>query len=98
MGVVKLVRRLVFTIVAIALFTLVSIQFAHIVNENVAMARSLSSVQQDIDTLRERRRQEEREIRKLNDPEGAVPEIHERLHLTRSNEALIYLKPGATPP
>ncbi|MFN2450637.1 MAG: hypothetical protein ABR508_12765 [Candidatus Baltobacteraceae bacterium] len=95
----KLVRRLIFLIVAIAVFTLVSLQFAHIVNENIAMARSLSSVQQDISQLRERRRQEERQIRRLNDPQGAIPEIHDRLRLTRPNEALIYLKRGpARPP
>ena len=90
----RLARRLTVTVVAIAVFTFVSLQFAHIFNENVAMARSLSSVQQDIAQLRDRRRQEEREIRRLSDPEGAVPEIHDRLRLTRANEALIYLKPA----
>jgi cell division protein FtsB len=97
MGVVKTIRRTVVIVVAVVVFTLVSIQFAHIVNENLAMARSLSSTQSDVTSLRERRRTQEREIRRLMDPEGAVPEIHERLHLTRPNEAVIYVKNPAPP-
>ena len=94
----KLIRRLILVLAAIAVFTLVSLQFAHIVNENVAMAGSLSAVQQDIVQLRERRREEERQIRRLSDPEGAIPEIHDRLRMTRPDEALIYLKPAPPRP
>jgi cell division protein FtsB len=94
-GIVRLFSRLVFGAVAVVVFTLVSIQFARIVNENIAMARSLSSVRQDVAALREHKRQEERELRRLLDPEGAVPEIHDRLHLVRPNEAIIYVKPAA---
>lgn len=94
----KLIRRLIYTVVAVAVLTLVSLQFAHIFNENIAMARSLSSVQDDVTLLRERRRQQERAIRRLSDPEGAVPEIHERLRLTRPDEALIYVKPAPPRP
>ncbi|HET7815891.1 MAG TPA: hypothetical protein VFL13_16125 [Candidatus Baltobacteraceae bacterium] len=93
-----LLRRLVLVVAAIAVFTLVSLQFAHIVDENIAMANSLSSVQQDISALKLRRRAEEREIRRLNDPEGAIPEIHDRLRLTRPDEALIYVKPAPSHP
>src|SRR5579884_891194 len=95
-AIVRLFSRLVVGAVAVVVFTLVSIQFARIVNENIAMARSLSSVEQDVATLREHRRLEERELRRLLDPEGAVPEIHDRLHLVRQNEAIIYVK-GAHP-
>jgi cell division protein FtsB len=96
-GIVRLFSRLIFGLVAVVVFTLVSIQFARIVNENIAMARSLSSVRQDIATLREHRRREERELRRLLDPEGAVPDIHDRLHMVRSNEAIIYIKPAPAP-
>ncbi len=71
---------------------LVSIQFARIVNENVAMAHSLSSAQKDIFALRRQKRSEERQIRRLMDPQGAIPEIHDRLHLVRPNETIIYVK------
>jgi len=73
--------------------TLVSIQFAHVVSENVAMARSLSAVQKDLSVLARRRHSEQREIRRLMDPQGAVPEIHDRLHLVGPNETIIYVKP-----
>ncbi|HET9097006.1 MAG TPA: hypothetical protein VFN37_10115 [Candidatus Baltobacteraceae bacterium] len=94
-GIIRLFSRLVFGAVAVVVFTLVSIQFARIVNENIAMARSLSSIQQDVATMRERKRVEERELRRLLDPQGAVPEIHDRLHLVRPNEAIIYVKPAS---
>lgn len=93
-GILRLFSRLIFGAVAVVVFTLVSIQFARIVNENIAMARSLSAVQQDVAVLREHKRQEERELRRLADPEGAIPEIHDRLHLVRPNEAIIYIKPS----
>jgi len=93
-GIVRFFSRLIFGLVAVVVFTLVSIQFARIVNENIAMARSLSSVEDDVQALREHRRREERELRRLMDPEGAVPEIHDRLHMVRSNEAIIYIKPA----
>lgn len=93
-GILRLFSRLIFGLVAVVVFTLVSIQFARIVNENIAMARSLSAVEQDVATLREHRREEQRELRRLLDPEGAVPEIHDRLHLVRPNEAIIYVKPA----
>lgn len=91
-GIVRLFSRLIFGLVAVVVFTLVSIQFARIVNENIAMARSLSSVQEDVAALRDHKRREERELRRLMDPEGAVPEIHDRLHLVRPNEAIIYVR------
>jgi hypothetical protein len=91
-GVLRFFSRLIFGLVAVVVFTLVSIQFARIVNENVAMAGSLSAVQQDIDALRRHKREEERELHRLFDPQGAVPEIHDRLHLVRSNEAIIYIR------
>ena len=91
-GVVRVFSRLIFGLVSVVVFTLVSIQFARIVNENIAMARSLSAVRQDVQSLRDHRRQEERELRRLMDPEGAVPEIHDKLRLVRPNEAIIYIK------
>ncbi len=96
-GILRLFSRLVFGAVAVVVFTLVSIQFARIVNENIAMAHSLSSVEQDVATLREHRRADERELRRLLDPQGAVPEIHDRLRLVRPNEAIIYVKPARRP-
>lgn len=74
-------------------FTFISLQFAHIINENIAMASSLSSVQDEIAQLRVRRRHQELEIRRLNDIDGTVPEIHDRLRLVGPDEELIFVKP-----
>lgn len=74
-------------------FTFVSLQFAHVINENIAMASSLSSVQDEIAQLRAHRHHQELQIRRLNDLEGAVPEIHDRLRLVRPDEELIFVKP-----
>lgn len=96
-GVLHFFSRLVFGLVAVVVFTLVSIQFARIVHENIAMADSLDSVQQDVSELRQHKHDEERELRRLLDPQGAIPAIHERLHLVRSNEAIIYVKQPHAP-
>ncbi len=74
--------------------TLIAVQFAKIIARNVAMVRSLHQIQADEKTLRLRRRQLELELDRLSEPAGSVPEIHDRLHLTTSHEAIIYLKQG----
>lgn len=87
-----LLSRLALAGFSIIVFTLVAIQFAHIINDNVAMAHSLHDVRADVQSLRDRKREQEHELRRLADPAGAIPEIHDRLHLVRANEAIIYLK------
>ena len=77
---------------SLIVFALVGIQFAHIIDRNLGMGQSLHDVQSDVDTLRARKFAQERELRRLSDPEGSVPEIHDRLHLVGKNETIIYLK------
>lgn len=91
--VLRFFSRIAVTAMVLVILAMISIQFARIVNENVAMARSLSTAQHDIAALQQRRRSEQREIRRLMDPRGAVPEIHDRLHLVAPNETIIYVKP-----
>ena len=91
--VLRFFSRIAVTAMVLVILAMISIQFARIVNENVAMARSLSTAQRDIAALQQRRRSEQREIRRLMDPRGAVPEIHDRLHLVAPNETIIYVKP-----
>ncbi|MGZ3509693.1 MAG: hypothetical protein ACXWNK_04430 [Vulcanimicrobiaceae bacterium] len=92
---VRLFSRLAVIALAAVVMTLVSIQFARIINENVAMARSLSDVQHDVANLRLHKVEQEHEMRRLSDPQGSVPEIHDRLHLVGPDEAIIYVKPGS---
>ncbi len=77
--------------------TLTVVQFTKIIARNVAMVRSLHQIQADEKALRLRKRQQERELNRLSDPMGSIPEIHDRLHLTTSHEAIIYLKQARPP-
>nr|MDQ2664205.1 hypothetical protein [Candidatus Eremiobacteraeota bacterium] len=72
-------------------------QYGRIVNENVALSHSLSAVRKDVRSLQDRKRQDQDEIRRLRDPSGAIPDIHDRLHLVRPNEVLIYVRPAPHP-
>jgi len=76
---------------------IVGVQYARIVHRNVALAHSLRAVNDDIANLRAQREERLKTIRRLEDPQGAIPEIHDRLHLVGPNESIIYLKPGAKP-
>jgi cell division protein FtsB len=81
------------TALALLVATLVIIQFARAIGENVAAERELGAIRTDIVTLKARRADQLRELRRLRDPQGAVPEIHDRLRLVRPNEALIFVSP-----
>ncbi len=74
---------------------LAGVDYARIIGRNVALARQLDAVQRDVVVLDARRTEQEREIRRLSDPQGAIPEIHDRLHLVGDHEAIIYIKKRA---
>ncbi|HZZ00506.1 MAG TPA: hypothetical protein VFE36_13130 [Candidatus Baltobacteraceae bacterium] len=80
--------------IGVLVILLVGVQFARAIDQNVAMARELSSVHTDIDALKLRREHQLRELHRLEDPEGAVPEIHDRLRLVRPNETIIFVSPA----
>jgi len=90
----RLAGRITASAVALLVFTLIGVQFARVIDENVAMASQLSTVNADISALQARRQRELRELQRLRDPEGAVPEIHDRLRLVRPNEAIIFVSPA----
>ncbi|HEY2476693.1 MAG TPA: hypothetical protein VGI19_18075 [Candidatus Cybelea sp.] len=89
--------RAVTAAVVLLVAALVLVQFARAIGENVAAARQLSSLQTDISALERQRDKQKQEILRLREPEGAVPEIHERLRLVRPNEALVFLSPAPAP-
>lgn len=78
-------------------FTLVAIQFARVIDQNVALASALNTTQTDITALQERRAWQLRQLRRLDSPEGAVPEIHDRLRLVGPNEAIVFVSPLPSP-
>jgi hypothetical protein len=90
--------RLTAAAIALLIVTLVGIQFARAIGEDLSAARELSSIRSDITALRVRRDDQQRELQRLRDPEGAVPEIHDRLRLVRPNEALIFVSPQPPAP
>jgi cell division protein FtsB len=96
---VRLAGRIVAVGVALLVVALVAVQFARAIGENVSAAHQLSSLRADIAALQKQRDEQQRELRRLRDPQGAIPEIHDRLRLVRPNEALIFVspEPAATP-
>lgn len=78
--------------VACTVLALIAVQYARIVERNVAYAHAVGDVQHDVDALERKRQSQVREIKRLSDPQGAVPEIHDRLRLVGDREAIIYLK------
>lgn len=86
-------------VVGVALIVLsgITVQYAHVIGRNVALAHQLRDTERDVITLKARHAQQQREIRRLSDPAGAIPEIHDRLHLVGDKEAIIYLKHGRPP-
>ncbi len=88
----RVVGRVVIVAIVATLVTVFGLQYVRIIDRNLAMAQQLATAQSDITALEAKRVQQDREIRRLSDPVGAIPEIHDRLHLVRDHEAIIYLK------
>jgi len=88
----RLLGRICVVCVAGAFITVVALQYARILGKNIALAHELGGVSDDIRMLQTKRILQQREIRRLSDPAGAIPEIHDRLHLVTDREAIIYLK------
>ncbi len=91
-GAVRLAGRVTVLLVCLVVITLVAIQFARVIGENIAMAHQLSQVQDDVSALRRQEIRQQLLVRRLSDPRGAIPAIHERLRLVAPNETLIYTK------
>lgn len=94
----RLAGRITAAALSLLVVTLVVIQFARAIGENLAAAHELSSLRSDIAALQRRRDEQQREMRRLRDPQGAIPEIHDRLRLVRPNEALIFVSPQPAVP
>ena len=86
--------RVVAAVAVLAFATIVALQYARIVHRNIVLAHALWTVQADIARLDAERSRQDSTIKRLEDPRGAIPEIHDRLHLTMPNEAIIYLRPA----
>jgi hypothetical protein len=96
---IRFAGRMTAVAIALLVVALVAVQFARAIGENLAAAHELSSIRTDISALEKRRDDQRRELIRLRDPQGAIPEIHDRLRLVRPNEAIIFVspQPAATP-
>jgi cell division protein FtsB len=83
--------------VAVLVFALVAIQTGRVIEQNLTLKHELSATQSDISRLQARRAWQVQQLRRLQDPEGAVPEIHDRLRLVGPNEAIVFIKPTSSP-
>jgi cell division protein FtsB len=96
--ILRLAGRITATGLALLIVTLVAIQFARAIGENLAASHELSSIRIDISALERRRSEQQQELRRLRDPQGVIPEIHDRLRLVRPNETLIFISPQPAAP
>ncbi len=87
----RLLSRIAVVALVGAFITVVGLQYARIIGKNIGMADQLAAAQNDIRMLQAKRAEQDQRIRRLSDPAGAIPEIHDKLHLVRDHEALIYL-------
>jgi hypothetical protein len=71
---------------------LIAVQYVRIVERNVAYIQQIHDVNADVSALEQKRDVQLRQIQRLSDPRGSIPEIHDRLHMVGPHEEIIYLK------
>jgi hypothetical protein len=86
------IARLGVTAIGGTFAILIVVQYGRIVERNVDYMQQVHQVQADVTTLEAKRDKQLRQIRRLSDPAGSIPEIHDRLHLVGDHEEIIYLK------
>jgi cell division protein FtsB len=70
----------------------VAVRFTGVVAENFAFERELAASHADIAALQARLIEQRRTIDRLNDPHGALPEIHDKLRFVGEREEIIYVR------
>ncbi len=77
---------------------LVLVQYCQVIQRNVELSHELAKTDRQIAALQALKVHQIGEIRRLSDPQGAIPEIHDRLKLVGKNEAIIYVQGGIPSP
>jgi cell division protein FtsB len=93
--------RLAVTAFGIGTLALIGVQFEGILAKNVAVAADLRASRAQIASLVAKEAVQRRTIARLANPQGAVPEIHDKLRLVGPNEEIIYIRgqaPGSQTP
>jgi cell division protein FtsB len=87
-----LAGRVALTAVALAVLSLVLLQFGRVAARDWAVSRELAAERAEVLALRARERRQQETIHRLSNPRGAIPEIHEKLELVGPHEELIFLR------
>ncbi len=90
--IILLTGRLALAALVLGVLAVVAIQFEGIVAKNVAVASEVRASRTEIARLEAREVQQRRTIARLRTPLGALPEIHDKLHLVGPNEEIIFLR------
>lgn len=85
--------RLFAAAAAFAVLAFAAPQFERIVARNLQVSAQLRAARADVASLEAKARGQQRTIARLLDPNGSIPEIHDRLRLVGPKEELIYLQP-----
>ncbi|MBD5657293.1 MAG: hypothetical protein IAI50_19250 [Candidatus Eremiobacteraeota bacterium] len=71
---------------------IVGMQFEGIVVRDLTLAHDLAASRADNETIRATPSAQRETIRRLGDPRGAIPEIHEKLRLVGPHEEIFYVR------
>lgn len=96
-AVLRRLARVVCVLLAGTFVVLVAVQYARIVQRNLAYMQQVRDVEREVAALQVKRDDQMRQIGRLSDPHGSIPEIHDRLHLVGDHEAIIYLRRHGDP-
>jgi hypothetical protein len=91
-SILRLAGRIAMLAIVSCVLALVSIQFEGICAKNVAMAREVGASRAEIAALERREREQQRTLRRLATPDGAIPEIHAKLNLVGPHEEIFYVR------
>jgi cell division protein FtsB len=88
----RLLGRVAIVAIAGAFVFVVGLQYVRIIGKNAGLAAQLAAAENDVRNLHAKRSEQAQHIRRLSDPAGAIPEIHDKLHLVGDHETIIYIK------
>lgn len=96
--ILRLTGRVLMTMGLCAVAVFMGIAFTQRIQENFMLDHDLVAAQRDVRSLHVQHAAELREIRRLQNPEGAVPFIYQRLRMVRPGQTLIFLDSPAPSP
>ncbi len=92
MNALRRAGRIVAAATAAWFLIVVATQYVRAVQHNVELSRQLAQMRVELAAQEARKNQDLRDIARLSDPRGAIPEIHDKLKLVGPHEAIVYLK------